>query len=68
MRAGPFGVVVVKDGEIVGRGRNQVTSSNDPAAHAEVVAIRKLHSTQFLRDEALAAFVEWKSKSDDVAY
>ncbi|TNE31187.1 MAG: tRNA-specific adenosine deaminase [Alphaproteobacteria bacterium] len=37
---GPFGAVVVKDGKIVGRGSNKVTSSNDPTAHAEVVAIR----------------------------
>ncbi len=37
---GPFGSVVVKDGRIVGEGVNQVTSSNDPTAHAEVVAIR----------------------------
>jgi tRNA(Arg) A34 adenosine deaminase TadA len=37
---GPFGCVVVKGDTIVGRGNNKVTSSNDPTAHAEVVAIR----------------------------
>lgn len=38
---GPFGAVVVKDGKIIARGVNQVTSHNDPTAHAEVVAIRE---------------------------
>ena len=36
----PFGCVIVRDGEIVGEGVNQVPTSNDPTAHAEVVAIR----------------------------
>lgn len=38
---GPFGAVVVRNNEIIARGFNQVTSSNDPTAHAEVDAIRK---------------------------
>lgn len=37
---GPFGAIVVKDGKIIGTGRNEVTTSNDPTAHAEVQAIR----------------------------
>ncbi|MDD8019292.1 MAG: nucleoside deaminase [Bacteroidota bacterium] len=38
---GPFAAVIVKDGKIIARGTNRVTSTNDPTAHAEVVAIRE---------------------------
>lgn len=37
---GPFGAVIVKNGEIIAEGYNNVTSSNDPTAHAEITAIR----------------------------
>jgi guanine deaminase len=133
---GPFGAVIVKNGRVVGKGWNQVTTTNDPTAHAEVTAIRdacqrlktfqldgcdlytscepcpmclaaiywaridtvyfgntrkdaariefdddliyreiglplrrrKLPMTQLLRNEALAAFQEWKNKADKIRY
>jgi guanine deaminase len=40
-RGGPFAAVVVRDGEIIAEGVNQVTSTNDPTAHAEMIAIRE---------------------------
>jgi tRNA(Arg) A34 adenosine deaminase TadA len=40
-QGGPFGSVIVKDGKIIAEAANQVTSNNDPTAHAEVLAIRK---------------------------
>ena len=48
---GPFGCVIVKNGKVVGKGHNMVTSTNDPTAHAEVLAIRdacKNLSTYFM--------------------
>jgi len=38
---GPFGCVIVKNDKIIGRGNNKVTSTNDPTAHAEIIAIRE---------------------------
>ena len=38
---GPFGCVIVKDDKIIAEGSNKVTFSNDPTAHAEIVAIRE---------------------------
>jgi tRNA(Arg) A34 adenosine deaminase TadA len=135
-KGGPFGAVVVKGNKIIGRGCNEVTSMNDPTAHAEIVALRdackrlktfhltgcdlytscepcpmclsalywahirtvfyantrkdaaaiafdddfiyrevalpirkrKLAMKQLLRDEALAAFVEWQQKNDKIPY
>jgi len=40
-KGGPFAAVIVKDGRIIAEGANRVTSTNDPTAHAEVVAIRE---------------------------
>jgi guanine deaminase len=40
-RGGPFGAVIVRDGSVVSTGANLVTATNDPTAHAEVVAIRR---------------------------
>ena len=38
---GPFGAVIVKDNKIIARGHNKVIETNDPTAHAEIVAIRE---------------------------
>jgi tRNA(Arg) A34 adenosine deaminase TadA len=51
-RGGPFGAVIVRDGELIAEGVNQVTAASDPTAHAEVVAIR--NATAKLRAHSLA--------------
>ena len=43
---GPFGCVIVKNNKIIAEGFNQVTSNNDPTAHAEIVAIRNACQNQ----------------------
>jgi len=40
-RGGPFAAVVVKEGKVIAEGTNRVTSTNDPTAHAEIVAVRE---------------------------
>lgn len=56
---GPFGALIVKDGEVIGRSSNRVTSTNDPTAHAEVKAIRE--ACQRLGDFSLAGCVLYAS-------
>jgi len=54
-RGGPFGAVIVRDGQIIGEGANCVLSTNDPTAHAEVMAIRDATSRakNFLLERAI---------------
>lgn len=47
-QGGPFGAIVVKEGKIIGIGRNEVTTAKDPTAHAEVQAIR--NACHYLND------------------
>jgi tRNA(Arg) A34 adenosine deaminase TadA len=56
---GPFAAVIVRDGRVIGEGWNQVTSSNDPTAHAEIVAIR--HACAAVGSFSLAGSVIYAS-------
>ena len=56
---GPFGAIVVRDGQVVGRGRNRVLADGDPTAHAEVLAIRD--ATRSIGDHRLTGCVVYTS-------
>lgn len=56
---GPFGALVVRDGEVIGVGQNRVTRDHDPSAHAEVVALRA--AGQRIRDFSLAGATLYSS-------
>jgi guanine deaminase len=56
---GPFGALIVRDGEVVAEGQNRVTANLDPTAHAEVVAIRA--ACQVVQDFSLAGAVLYTS-------
>ncbi|MGN9838853.1 nucleoside deaminase [Nonomuraea sp. H19] len=58
---GPFGAVIVKDGEILARGQNRVLLTGDPTAHGEVEAIRK--AVQVLNPEAPSVSEEHQNES-----
>ena len=56
---GPFGAVVVRDGQVIGTGRNRVLADGDPTAHAEVLAIRA--ACRSIGDHRLAGCVVYTS-------
>ena len=65
---GPFGAVIIKNNEIVGKGNNQVVLKNDPTAHAEIVAIRNacekyLNKTD--KENQLIRQLREKAKTDE---
>jgi guanine deaminase len=56
---GPFGAVIVRDGQVLGEGQNRVLLDSDPTAHAEVVAMRAACAT--LRDFSLSGATLYSS-------
>ncbi len=76
---GPFGAVVVRGDEVVGRGRNRVLVDKDPAAigfddewlYRELglaLESRSLEMSQLMRDEAKAVFDRWRARPDAIIY
>jgi tRNA(Arg) A34 adenosine deaminase TadA len=81
---GPFGAVIVRNDTIIAEGWNEVTSSNDPTAHAEIVAIRractllgevarvpelrKIPHLRLMTDNAQMAFTEWARSPEKIRY
>ena len=63
---GPFGCVIVKENKIIAEGSNKVTSSNDPTAHAEIVAIReacKKFTEQIMKNKFMTRAIELSIES-----
>eukprot|EP00116_Pleurobrachia_bachei_P017493 sb/3477755/ len=65
---GPFGCVIVRDGQIVGEGYNQVTEATDPTAHAEVMAIRDACTKLSKCDQKLIAYSSESMKKQLTAF
>ena len=65
---GPFGCVIVKDGKVIARAHNSVKHLNDPTAHAEVVAIRKIPFERYELPDGIKVFEDWKVKPDKIHY
>jgi len=62
---GPFGAVIVKNGEIISFAHNEVVKTNDPTSHAEITAIRRA-SRKLSRFDL--SDCEWKFKIDRIQY
>ena len=64
---GPFGAIVVRNGKIISKGFNKVTSTNDPTAHAEVTAIRKA-CKKLNKDGSFPCFQKPDLSIDDLCF
>jgi tRNA(Arg) A34 adenosine deaminase TadA len=61
-RRWPFGAILVADGTILGQEFNQVVELHDPAAHAEIMALREDASEEDLRQDAITVVREWNQR------